>query len=72
MENDEYRKTLIQFIASLTLCDHMGDVADDVEFVIKRHDLFPGLPEWYELHDLMDYFAEHGITTLYDTTFYKD
>lgn len=30
------RKILLEFIASLTLCDHMGDVGDDIDTVLKR------------------------------------
>ena len=36
MDAKEYRMLLLQFVASLTLCDHMGDVSNDVDIVLKR------------------------------------
>jgi hypothetical protein len=30
----DYRKILLDFAASLTLCDHMGDVCDDLQKVM--------------------------------------
>jgi hypothetical protein len=46
---DENEKLLLQFIASLTLCDHMGDVCDDINV---------------DLHDLGRQLGKLGITTL--------
>lgn len=31
----DYRKVLLQLVASLTLCDTMGDVAEDIENALK-------------------------------------
>lgn len=58
------RDLLLKFIASLTLCDHMGDVSNDVTEVLK----FLGLEiEWDEWSDLGNALAKMGITTLNGT-----
>ncbi len=63
------RTILLQFIASLTLCDHMGDVSNDVSDVLKK--LGPPYDswEWDEWHDLSERFRQAGITTLNGTEF---
>ena len=60
----DYRELLLQFIASLTLCDHMGDVAGDIEKVLKEMGL---TFEWDDLDDLRTKLGEMGVTTLYGT-----
>ncbi len=61
----DYKKILYQFIASLTLAEHMGDVSNDVMAVLD----FMGDDElsdsdWYTLRQLLH---ERGITTLFGT-----
>lgn len=63
-------KLFLQFLASLTLCDHMGDVANDIEQVLGIAGI--DLGEWGDLNELHDRLAERGITTLYDTTLNVD
>lgn len=68
----DHEALLLQLVGSLTLCDHMGDVADDVRTVLKRlgietphaddhFDWWPGLRR--DLHAL-------GVTTLYGSALY--
>lgn len=61
----DYKGLLLQFIASLTLCDHLGDVADDINCVLKRLDYNI---KWDDLSELGDELGKLGITTLYETS----
>jgi hypothetical protein len=63
-EVERLRTLLLQFLGSLTLCDHMGDVSDDMDVVMKQLDL--GI-EWDDLGTLGDALGKLGITTLYGT-----
>jgi hypothetical protein len=59
------RQLLLQLIASLTLCDHQGDVADVINSALKK----VGLElEWDTWSDLRHKLHELGITTLHGTT----
>ena len=69
MNADEYRALLLQFIASLTLADHMGDVSNDVVTVLKRLGLDI---EWDEWNELSAALSRMGVTTLYSTTLGDD
>ena len=62
---DEYRALVLSLIGSLTLCDHMGDVSNDVQAVLDRLGINI---EWYEWHDLGDALGRMGVTTLYGTS----
>ncbi len=69
---NEDRKILLQLIAGLTLCDNMGDVADEIEAALKR---IGYAVEGYE----GDYLASvrkmlhiFGITTMYGTSLASD
>ena len=63
---EEHEWLLLQFIGSLTLCDHMGDVSNDVMEVLRRIGM--NEIEWDDMSDLGSAFGELGITTLYDTS----
>ena len=65
--NKEY---ILKFIASLCLCDHMGDVADDIDKVLMDIDFEVG--EWNDLSELLGELAKHNITTLYGTEITND
>ena len=65
--NNEY---ILKFIASLCLCDHMGDVADDIDKVLMDIDFEVG--EWNDLSELLGELAKHNITTLYGTEITND
>lgn len=65
MSEINYKDLLLTFIASLTLSDHMGDVADDVDYVLKQLGLEM---EWDGLDELGTKLGEMGITTLYGTS----
>lgn len=69
----EYLLELIyQFIGSLTLCEHMGDVCNDIGFVLKQLDSDIKSEDWSDLDELMDILAKRGITTLYNTSLGAD
>lgn len=57
-------KLLLKFIASLTLCDHMGDVSNDVDDVLKKLGIDI---DWDEWSDLRQELYLLGITTLNGT-----
>ena len=61
----DYKELLLQFIASLCLCDHMGDVSNDVDFVLKKLGIDV---EWDDFYELGNWCGEQGITTLYGTS----
>lgn len=63
--DDEWERFVLQFIGSLTLCDHMGDVTNDVDTVLKR---LGYEVDWDEMSDLADWLAERGVTTLQGTS----
>lgn len=56
-----YKDLVYRFIGSLTLCEHMGDVSNEVDTVLKE--LNDGV-EWSDLDDLAHIWGERGITTL--------
>lgn len=35
-DTTDYRKLLLQFIGSLTICDHIGDVTNEIDTVLKK------------------------------------
>lgn len=65
----DYKYLLIKFVASLTLCEHMGDVADDIETVL---DLLGLELEWEDLDELREKLHKMGVTTLYGTALIDD
>jgi hypothetical protein len=56
---------ILGFIASLTLCDHMGDVMDDIQKVLDDM----GIDwKWDDKYELWDCIADEGnIKTLWGT-----
>jgi hypothetical protein len=56
---------LLKFIASLSLADHMGDVAGDIDIVLERIGI---KIEWEDWSDLRNELGRMGVTTLYGTT----
>lgn len=58
------RELLMTFIASLTLCDNMGEVVDDIAEVLKRlgEDI-----EWSDFDELRRQLGARGVKTLYGT-----
>jgi hypothetical protein len=63
--NAEWERFVMQFIGSLALCDHLGDVGEDVGLVLE---VLGHKPEWEYLGDLLPWLHEHGVTTLYGTS----
>jgi hypothetical protein len=78
-EIDIKNNITLKLIASLTLCDHMGNVAQDIETALKRldmNDLLKEIEDEYEEADffaaVQKVFAKKGITTLHDVDFTND
>lgn len=69
MTEPNYKDILLQLIASLTLSDHMGDVAGDIDGALKQ----AGVDiEWDDLSDLGRKLGKMGVTTLYGTKLGED
>ena len=67
----DYRQMLLQLCGSLTLCDHMGDVSNDVLEVLTRL----GMPESVlnaEWEEVGKELGKLGVTTLYGTKLYHE
>jgi hypothetical protein len=62
----DYRTVLLQFVGSLTFCEHMGDVADNIAFVLQKLNL--GTPDWDNIGSLREQLAKQGITTLHGSS----
>jgi hypothetical protein len=61
--SEETKQFVLSFIKSLCLCDHMGDVSDDVSYALRQ----TGLEiEWDDFHDLFDALNKLGVRGLYD------
>ena len=60
------KQLLINFIASLTLCDHMGDVMDDARKVLKKLGVEE---EWHDEQELIEVLKNNfdGVQTVYET-----
>lgn len=64
-KNDlNYRELLLSFIGSLTLAEHMGDVAEDVQEVLNRLGI---TDDWEDLSELGDILGRMGVKTIYGT-----
>lgn len=67
----DYKLVLLELIGSLTLCDHMGDVANDVTYVLEKLEMRDVLEQGSEDNDWWPGIAKglhsHGIKTLYGT-----
>lgn len=63
------RDILLSLIGSLTLCDHMGDVADDVNEALKQIGL---KIEWDEWRQLGDALGKMGVKTIWNTDLGSD
>lgn len=63
------RSLLLEFIGSLTLAEHMGDVRENIDTVLKRL----GVKIEYEtLSELGDALGDMGVTTLYGSSLEKE
>ena len=60
------KQLLINFIASLTLCDHMGDVMDDAKKVLKELGVED---KWYNEQELIEVLKDNfdEVQTVYET-----
>lgn len=69
MEEPNYKELLLQFLASLTFADHMGDAGSNMREVCKRI----GLPhDWDDFDDLGRILKNMGVTSLYGTAIGED
>lgn len=71
MENNP-EQLILSFIGSLTLSDHLGDVCNDVDHVLRLLGRKNIIKEWEEsdsgdLSALGTVLGKHGIKTLYGT-----
>lgn len=63
----EEKELLLSLIASLSLCDNMGDVADDCWTVMRRLEM-PVPPDVSDMGELGTWLGrQHHVTTLYGT-----
>ena len=62
----DYKTLLLQFIASLTLAEHMGDVSEVIDEVLKRVGRID-LLDYKDMSDLRTALGKEGVTTLYGT-----
>lgn len=67
--NDD-RETLLSLIASLTLCDHMGDVTKEVKTALKKVGVV--VDEWGDLDELGSVLGRMGIKTLQGISLSKE
>lgn len=65
LQDDDYRTLLLQLIANLTLCEHMGDVSGDVGLVLRKMGLDL---EWGDWDELAEHLRKLGVTTLNGTS----
>lgn len=75
MEQTDYKKILLNLIGSITLSDHMGDVADDVRYALEQIGMKEvvdeadsekyGWDEWWP--NLGTALGVRGVTTLHGT-----
>ncbi len=62
MDAEELKGLILQFAASCTLADHLGDVASDLEELLKRIGFDQKWSDFERLHDIL---ANMQVTTLY-------
>ncbi len=65
MTEPDYPEILLQLIASLTLCDHMGDVSNDMQRALE---LAGVAVDWDDEDELRAALHAMGVTTLYGTS----
>ena len=71
-ERDKYETTIYQFIASLTFCDHLGDVCNEIDTMLGRIGSDIRSEDWCDLWELSGLLGKRGITTLYGTSLGDD
>lgn len=65
----DYRRILLSLIGSITLADHLGDVASYAEVALKQ----AGIKlEWGDLDELSTALGRMGVMTLYGTELKSD
>ena len=68
MMADEMKELLLGLIGSITLADHLGDVAADVQHVLKMLGAPYDSLEWGALNELGPELGKLGVKTLYGTS----
>jgi hypothetical protein len=58
---EQWETLILSFIGSLCLADHMGDVSNEIDTVLKvlGHD-----HGWDDFEELMTWLGKRGVTTL--------
>lgn len=67
--SEETRQFVLKFVASLSLCDHMGDVGGDVDKALKELGVGIDFDDWSELRKALHGM---GVTTMFGTTVWCD
>lgn len=60
--DSKYKDLILSFIASLTLCDHMGDVSNEIADMLER--LGVAAVEWNDFDELRAVLATMDVKTL--------
>ncbi len=73
-QDTDYRELLLQFIGSLTICDHIGDVTNEIDDVLTRL----GMPLPAEVATdtdwgiaLGEWLGKQGITDMHGEPLYE-
>lgn len=61
---------ILIFIRNLALADHLGDVGDDVDSLLKMLDVKVGL--WGSLDELGEILGDVGVRYMYELGNYND
>lgn len=75
MSEPDYKQILINLCASTSLCDHLGDVTEDVYEALKQAKILDKekIYEFDDTHDMVKYLArEHKAKTIFGTSFGED
>ena len=58
------RELILAFFRGLSLADHIGDVASDVEDLIRRMNIV--LPDWHSFEELSDILKQRDVPYLHE------
>lgn len=73
-DTKDYKNLLLQLIASLTLCDHEGDISEDCYYVLEKMGIeIEEAEESYNgMSDISYTLSQMNITTLYGSSLSED
>lgn len=67
MKQEEAQALVLQFLASLTLCDHLGDAWNDARLLAEKVGI-DWLDDNWDDDEIRDALAKRGVTTLQGTS----